>query len=217
MVGLPTFVEAWPTADPSSAGEGALNDRRADGDVYRPIQDAPRPWSVVFSVQHAPADVAAVGIVASGAPDVGEPLIESITLFTYLGNVPLDRANYGSFIEGSVRLGVARVDQPRQLIVFELPSVRSSHYIWMRVAGESGEERVGIDEVVLYNPQQLEQVRRFASGWGARVVRLSDVDTSEYEGVDLLGLPELDASPEAQYERLEDIVPALDATDAETP
>ena len=216
LVGLPTFVEAWPSASPETEGPAAINDQRADGGTFRPIDDAPRPWSLVMSLQHAPADVAAVGLVASGDPGEDEPLIESITVFTYLGNVPLERSNYGDFIEGSVRLGVARVDRPRQLVIFELPEVRSSHYIWLRIAGEGGEERVGIDELVLYNPQQLEQVRRFVGTWDARLVRLSDVDTSAYSDVDLVGLPELDARPESQYERLDEIVPTLDPSEEDT-
>ena len=204
-VGLPMVVEAWPTGDDAAATVDAVLDGEVSENPYRPAATAPTPWSIVFALDPAPREVAAIGVVVESAHD---PAIESVTVFGYLGNVPLTRANYGQMIEGSVRLGVARVDASDALVVLELESPRLLHYVWIRVAGARDDAHVGLHEVVAYAPSQLAALRAL-DGVPVHFASLAEVDTTPYQGQSLTGLPALDADAPDPAEQIERFAPPL--------
>ena len=203
--GLPIVVEAWPTGDDAGASVDALLDGAIGAHPYRPASSAPTPWSIVFALDPAPREVAAIGLVVDSPH---EPAVESVTVFGYLGNVPLTRANYGQMIEGSVRLGVAQVDASGELVVLELESPRLLHYVWIRVAGARGDTHVGLHEVIAYAPSQLRALRELR-GVRAQFASLAAVDTTPYQGQTVTGLPALDASAPDPAEQIERFAPPM--------
>ncbi|MFT4702573.1 MAG: hypothetical protein ACI81R_000258 [Bradymonadia bacterium] len=211
MEGVPYVVQAWPLNESDDDDPGALNDGDAalSAAVFRPSTDVPLPWSIVLQAQHAPRTVAAIGLSVDAEHATDDiPAIDSIAVFLYLGSVPLERANYGDFIEGSIRLGISEIEHADQWTILHLQEPRQLHYIWLRVSAPTA-NRPGLREVVLYSPRQLAALD--TSGFDT--VTLAPVDTTPYQGVDLLGLPELGASPPTPQEQLERALPPVLGSD----
>lgn len=210
--GWPYLVEAWPTA-----AEGEPVERVSDGSLatgaYRPAESVPRPYSMIFSIQDGPREVAAVGVQLDADT---LPAAESVTVFGYLGSVPVTRANYGQVIEGSIRLGVAEVADSGAFVILELPEPRLLHYVWVRLSTPVSDTHVGITEAVIYAPGHLRALHQRAPG-DVQFASLVDVDTTAYQDVSVSGLPVIDAAdidPAEEIERFRPpTVPQNDASD----
>lgn len=199
--GWPFAVEAWPTARADEPVE-RVTDGTLETGAYRPDDSVPRPWSVVFALDDGPRQIAAIGIVLDS--DVA-PAAESVTVFGYLGNVPLTRANYGQMIEGSVRLGVSEVTDEGVFTVLELPEPRLLHYVWVRLSTPRADQHVGIAEVALYAPAHLDALRQRAPG-DVQFASLVAVDATPYHDTSISGLPVIDAAdidPAEEIERFQ--------------
>jgi len=181
--GMDILPEAWPRA--ASGSVDALCDNRIGVADYVLPEDERTPWSLIFRVLDGPQEIAAVGVATLD----DERMPKDITLFSYLGNVPLSSLNFPQFIENSTRIGVFSTPRTDGFLVIELPEPVRAHYVWIRVTRTHGGAGGALSEFAVYSPDQLSFLRQHGSDRFS-FASLGDIDTSPYQDANLFGRPD---------------------------
>lgn len=179
-----SIPEAWP--EPAYGDADALVDGLTGSSQFAVDASTRLPWTLVMRILDGPVEVAAIGLFC----DDPARAISDVSVFSYLGAVPLNRLNYPQFLEGSDRLGIARVTEASGWIVFRFEEITSAHFIWFRVSSDSAGNGVSLSEVRLFSPDELAALAELPPG-EVRIVELQPVDTAPYDDLNLLGLPDL--------------------------
>lgn len=196
--GLPMRAEAWPRpAEPLHDADSLVDDQAGPPQFTVDAEMRP-PWSFIFRMVEGVPEVAAIGIAsvdgAAGPKDV--------TILTHPTNAPLTRAAFRQFIEESQRAGIGVVQREGDFTILVLDTPVRAAYLWVRVTSTRGGEPLALSEIAAYSPAQLAEIRENLPAW-ARLVPLHDVDTSPYQGINLVGLPDLSGGQPPRAEDLD--------------
>lgn len=174
-------AEAWPLV-----GAGAI-DTLTDGDVASvPVTVDPAvrlPWSMIFAVDDGPRTVAALAIYLPDA--AASP--RDVSVFSSQAAAELTRAGYPGFLESSQRHGATVLPGTVGWVVIELPDPVSARYVWFRVSSAASGNAVALSEVRALSSDEVEVLRGLQDP-AIAFATLHAVDTSAYQGIDLLGL-----------------------------
>jgi hypothetical protein len=182
--GLALRAEAWPHLE--RGHPDLLLDDVAGGEPLLVDAEMRPPWSFIFRVTDGVPEVAAVGIAAvdgaSGPKDV--------TILTYPTSVPLTRASFRSFIEGAQRVGIGVVQRQGEFTIFRFDEPVRAGYVWVRVTSTTGGDPLALSEIAAYAPEHVAAFEDRLPSW-VRLVPLHAVDTTPWQGINLVGLPDL--------------------------